>query len=152
MNRTRLRNKYRKSKTASDNKCYKAQRNLCKYLTRRIKKEYFRNLDIKKITDNRTFWKTIAPLFSNKASKGEKINLIENDQIISDNKTISEIFNNFYSDIVGKLNLSIDSKFTSNQNDINDPVQAAIKRFEKHPSILKINEGRHNSKFTFKEK
>ena len=42
----------------------------------------------KKITDNRTFWKTVVPLFTNKASKGEKIILNEAEKHISDNKNI----------------------------------------------------------------
>ena len=38
----------------------------------------------KKNTDNRTFWKTVAPLFTNKASRGEKIILNEVEKRISD--------------------------------------------------------------------
>ena len=33
---------------------------------RKAKKEYFDNLDLEKITDNKTFWKTITPFFTNK--------------------------------------------------------------------------------------
>ena len=58
--------------------------------------------------------------------KGEKINLIEKNEIISDEKEISEIFNNFFSNIVSKLNLVIDEKYISDSGDIDDPVLAAI--------------------------
>ena len=35
----------------------------------------------------------------------QKITLIENDEIIGNHKEISEIFNNFFSSIVAKLNI-----------------------------------------------
>ena len=45
---------------------YKKQQNLCVGLLRQNKKDYFETLDIKSITGNKMFWKTVAPLFSNK--------------------------------------------------------------------------------------
>ena len=47
------------------------------------KKSYFENLDTKKITDNRNFWRTVLPLFTQNSSKGEKINLIDDSKTIS---------------------------------------------------------------------
>ena len=44
------------------------------------------SLNTKKITDNRTFCKTVVPLFTNKASRGEKITLNEAEKHISDDK------------------------------------------------------------------
>ena len=44
---------------------------------RKTKRSYFEILNTKKIKDNRTFWKPVVPLFSNKASRGEKIILNE---------------------------------------------------------------------------
>ena len=55
MKRSRLRNKYLKSKSLTDRKHSNLQRNLCKELLRTTKKGYLNNLDIKKVTDNRTF-------------------------------------------------------------------------------------------------
>ena len=46
-------------------------------LLRNTKRAYFNNPDIKKATDNRTFWKTVVPLFSIKFLRIEKINLTE---------------------------------------------------------------------------
>ena len=82
--RSKLRNKFLKSKNLSDRKNYASQINLCKKLLKNTKRTYFNNLDIRKVTDDRTFWKTVVPLFSIKFSKGEKINLTEG------NKTIDE--------------------------------------------------------------
>ena len=70
--RSRLRNKFLKTKSITDRKNYNVQRNYCKKLLRSTKKSYFNNLDISKINDNRSFWKTIVPLFSKKNLKKRK--------------------------------------------------------------------------------
>ena len=72
MKRSRLRNKLLKTKSITDRKKYNVQRNYCKKLLRSTKKSYFNNLDISKINDNRTFWKTIVPLFTKKKLKKQK--------------------------------------------------------------------------------
>ena len=77
MKRSKLRNKSLKSRNLSDRKNYTSQRNLCKKLLKNTKKTYLNNLDIRKVTDIQNFWKTVVPLFSNKFSKSEKINLTE---------------------------------------------------------------------------
>ena len=59
MDRSRLRNKFLKTKSEADKKNYVKQRNYCVSLLRRTKKEYYGNLDPRKITDNRTFWRTV---------------------------------------------------------------------------------------------
>ena len=56
---------------------HKIQQNLCKKLLRKTEKSYFESLNTKKITDDRTFWKNVVPLFTNKVSRGEKITLNE---------------------------------------------------------------------------
>ena len=78
MKRPRLRNKYLKFKSSTDRKNYNIKRNFCKKLLRATKKEYFNNLNTKKVTDNRPFWRTIFPGFVlDKYSKGDKIILNE---------------------------------------------------------------------------
>ena len=47
------------------------------------KKIFYSHLDTKVVTDNRTFWKTVKPLLSEKVTKHFKIKLIEDDKIIS---------------------------------------------------------------------
>ena len=105
MKRLRYRNKFLKDKSQTSRENYKIQRNLCKKLLRKTKKSYFESLNSKKITDNRTFWKTAVPLFTNKASRGEKIILTEAEKHISDDKKICNIFNNFFSKVVSDLKI-----------------------------------------------
>ena len=75
-------------------------------MLRTTKKLYYSNLDIKKITDNKTFWKTIIPLFTKRSLKGEKINLIENGKNISNDTELCYIFNGFLSNIISELNIA----------------------------------------------
>ena len=69
MKRSKQRSKFLKSRKLSDRKNYISQRNICKNLLKNTKRTYFNNLDIKKVTDNQTFRKTVAPLLSIKFSK-----------------------------------------------------------------------------------
>ena len=71
--KSRLRNKFLKTKSITDSKSYNVQWNHEKKLLRSTKKLYFNNLHISKIIDNRSFWKTIVPLFSKKPQKVEKL-------------------------------------------------------------------------------
>ena len=73
MKRSRLRNKFLKNKNEINRNNYNVQRNYCKKLLKTRKKQYFNNLNTSKVTDNRTFWKTVVPLFTNKPSRGAKI-------------------------------------------------------------------------------
>ena len=73
LKRSRLRNKLLREKNRANRDNYKIQGNLCKKLLRKTKNSYFSNLDTKKITDNKTFLKTVVPLFTNKPSKSENI-------------------------------------------------------------------------------
>ena len=73
MKRSRLRNKILKTKSITGRKNYNVQWNYCKKLLRSTKKSYFNNLDISKINDNRSFWKTVVPLFRKKPQKVRKL-------------------------------------------------------------------------------
>ena len=53
--------------------------NLCVKLLRKSKKDFYSNLNVKRITDSRKFWQTIKPNFTEKTIKGERITLVEGD-------------------------------------------------------------------------
>ena len=69
------------------------------------KKSYYSNLDIKKVTDNRTFWRSIISRLTKRHLKGEKINLLENGKNISNDTELCNIFNGFFSNIISDLNI-----------------------------------------------
>ena len=52
--------------------------------------------------DNRKFWKTVNPLFSEKSYSKESISLINKDGLITENEDLAKTFNNFFSNIVKK--------------------------------------------------
>ena len=87
MTRTRLYNKYRKYNSAENLFAYKRQRNLCVKLLRKSKKDFCNNLNVKRITDNRKFWQTIKPNFTDKTLKDERITLAEGHKVITEKKT-----------------------------------------------------------------
>ena len=59
MNCSRLLNRYRKEKTEATRSAYKRHRNFCVKLLRKTKKEFYNNLNVKYINENRLFWKTV---------------------------------------------------------------------------------------------
>ena len=83
MKRSRLRIYFLRNKSPKDRSKYNRQRNFYKETSKNNWKLYFSNLDIKKVADNRSFWKTVLPLFPTKCSKGDKIILNENYKYVS---------------------------------------------------------------------
>ena len=72
MTRLRLLSKVRKEKTEKNYTTYTKQRDFSVYFVRKILKNFFNNLNVKCITDNKTFWKIVKPYFSNKSTRNEK--------------------------------------------------------------------------------
>ena len=73
MTRSRSLNKFRQERTISKYVVDKKQRNKCAKLLWKTKKKFFNNLDIKRVTDNKQFWKTVKPCLTNKTTKVERI-------------------------------------------------------------------------------
>ena len=108
-------------------------------------------MDEKCVIDNKKFWKTVKPFLSDKTMVDDKITLVENDEIITDDLKIAETFNNFFSEIVPNLNITTNSEILTDTSLIDDPVLKAIKKYEKHPSIKMIKEKMEQTKtFTLK--
>ena len=77
LKRSRFRNKFLNTKSDIDRKAYNKQCNLCVSLIRSEKKNFFSNINTSDITDNKTFWKTVKPFFTDKIKTKSKITLIE---------------------------------------------------------------------------
>ena len=123
MDRTRLRNKLLKNRSAENKLAYNRQRTYCVSLTRKSKRDYYNNLDNRNVTDNKLFWQTVTPFFCDKGPTRQKIALIEKDQIRGNNKEVSEIFNNFFSSIVVKLNIPKYEDLSVNSVNTEDPLE-----------------------------
>ena len=68
MRKTRLRNKFIDSKADVNRIAYNKQRNYCVSLIRKEKKACCSNLNIRDVTDNKTFWRKVKPLFLRKGT------------------------------------------------------------------------------------
>ena len=111
MLRTRFRHQFLKMKTPETKAKYNKQRNICVSLTRKPKRNYYESLDLSNICDNKKFWTTVKPLFSNKIKSVENIVLSENGVLIKDEEKVAHIFNNFFVNIVPNLGIKTQHEF-----------------------------------------
>ena len=105
MKRSNLRNKYLKNRSEEDRQRFRKQRNLCVSLLRKTKRSYYSNINEKNIIDNRNVWKTVKSMLSNKFVTSEKIALVDNDKIITNDKKIAKVLIDFISNIIKTLNI-----------------------------------------------
>ena len=80
-------------------------------LLRRTKKKYFASISISSITVNKKFWKTVKPLFSDKISHKETINLAESGKVLSGHQVAADKFNNYFNNIVKNLLILTNENF-----------------------------------------
>ena len=115
-------------------------------LTFSVKLKQYKNLNLKDLSDNRKFWKTIKPCFINKGLNSKKLLLKEKGNLVSDEKELATIMNNFFINITKDLEeLKKDSKGKLNN------LEDIVKAFESHPSIEKIKKAINTTeKFSFR--
>ena len=161
MKRSRLRNKFLNTKRDTDRKAYNTQRNLCVSLIRSEKKNFFCNINTCDITDNKTFWKTVKPFFTDKIKTKSKTTLIKkkivaqesqeeivSEKIIAENQAVAEVFNKFFINIVPNLKISTDHGYDNDFIATDDQVTNAVNKFRNHSSIIMIkNKKKKRSKF-----
>ena len=144
MNRSRYKNKYFKNKTVENWEKYRKHRNDCVKLTKKVKREYFQNLKITSINGNKTFWKTVKPFFSDKGNKDQKKNiLVENGEIIRNDKINAISFNDYFINITRNLDIQeIEIEPLPLNTDIvcTDPIYTIMYNYKNHPSIRNIRE------------
>ena len=126
MKKSELRNNYLKDKTDANRMLYKKQRNYCVSLLRKSKTNYFANLDEKKVSDKKFFWKVIKPSLSDKSCAKEQINLLEKEEILKTNLETAEVLNTFFGNIVKYLEINQYSNFDPVINNVKDPTLRAI--------------------------
>ena len=139
MVRSKLKNKYLKSKSEIDKQRHNKQRNYCVKLLHLKKQKYYESLDISMITDNKTFSKAISLLFSNKSySTNSRITDFKNGEILSEESKVADTFNKIFSNIVKELKIEKDDNLLTDVIEETDPVLKTIKKYKNHLSILQI--------------
>ena len=64
---------------------------------------FYSNLGVKNITNNKRFWKTWNPFFSDKGANKSNITLIDRDNIIYGDLKVNEKFNSSFDDAILSL-------------------------------------------------
>ena len=149
MRRSVLENKFYKDKSSESRIKYKKQKNYTSKLLKKEKRAYFRNLRTDNFTDNKKFWNTVKPLFSNKGDNTQNITIVK-DKIIADDLEVAETFNQFFKESVKSLNINENKILQNDTGSLSDNVEIALKKFENHPSINNIKKMVEiDSKFSF---
>ena len=92
---------------------------------RKTKKNFYKALDEKQVSDSKTFWKNVRPFFSDNGVNSSKITLVEKNAIVVDKDKIANVMNNYFINITKNLNLN--------------PVDKnKVDMFENHISLKKI--------------
>ena len=64
--------------------------------------------------------------------------LVKENDAISDNGKIADVFNDFFINVVKNLNVTVSGNILCEANKMKDPVLKAIEKYKKHPSIKAI--------------
>ena len=94
-----------KTKREQDVRKLNDQRNLVVKLNVKAKRDYFKSIQSKSIENDKQFWKTVKPLFTNKNPMSEKITLIDDGKIVSNDVEITECFNTHFANITNSLEI-----------------------------------------------
>ena len=140
MRRSQLETKYLKTKTQTDLKLYKKHKNFCSKLYKKERRKYYESLGKKKVLDSKEFWKTMGPFLSDKNTVLSQISIDKNNQIISNDFVLSEEFSTFFEEAVRLLNVKPDEYYLSDTENLSNPVEIAIRKFENHPSDQAIKQ------------
>ena len=147
MKRTELRNTFLKYKTVESRQVY--QCNFCVSLLRKSKRNCYSNLNMKGITGNKNYWKTIKTLFSDKTESAGSVTLKENKKITENQNEVANIFNNYFSKVVSSLHVPESSNINPKSERVSCPTLKLIMKYSRYPSIIAIKYAYKRSSFSF---
>ena len=133
MTRSRLKNKFSKISSAKYWNSYKKQINFCLKLLRQTKEKYFSNINVKEVSDNKTFWKSVKPFFSNKGLNSNNILLKEGNEIVNDDGKIAFIMNMYFTNITKHMNLK------TNKMSLPEELVNILDTFKNHMSVRGVS-------------
>ena len=85
---------------------YKRQRNLCVKLLRIQKRTFYENLETRLIGDNRKFWQTVKPSFTDKSKNSPNITLVDGNYIVSDSQELVRILHSLKEIILSMIHMN----------------------------------------------
>ena len=95
-------------------------------------------MNVKNVADNKTFLKSVKTFFSDNLSSFEKIYVIEKDRVITDDREIAEIYNQYFSNRVPDLGIKVTDALTLHSPKVNGSILKAISKYQ-HTKIVKEN-------------
>ena len=107
---------------------YTKQQNYYASLLRKSKREYCSSLDVKNITGNKTFWKTVKCFLSDKVTSTQKITLIDNDKTVKNDDDTERVLKTFFSEIVTDLEIPC----YNNSDPLADKIQEPDRKKRNH--------------------
>ena len=120
-------------------------------LSKKAKRNYYENLALNDINDNKKSWATVKPLFSNKIKSADNIFLDESEEIIRNEVNVAIVFNKYFVNMVPSMGITNNTNFlsTTDTSDTKDLLEKIIEKYKNHPSITYINKHMTNSELSF---
>ena len=106
---------------------------------RKTRREYSANIKSNNIADNKKFWQTVKPIFSDKTNHRETINLIDNGVTLSNGEEIAETFNKYFGNIAKILSLPENTSVKEPSVELfTDLVKLVLEKHKDHQSVTSI--------------
>jgi hypothetical protein len=141
-----LRNKFYKTRTQSNWKLYKNQRNKVTRLRRMSIRNYFKEKTYG-VRNSKEFWKIIKPFISDKnGAADENIILRENGKLITNPMDVCNTFNTFFTSVADSIGFPDTIPHDISGKEL---IKSIYEKYSKHPSIIAINSHRTSNDFSF---
>ena len=90
--------------------------------------------------DNKLFWKTIKPSFSDKIVTRDRMHLTENGEVVKNELETAEALNNFSGNVIKNQMIPKYSEYDPSIDRVENRTIRAILKYMNHPSFLAIRE------------
>ena len=140
MNRSKLKNRYKKWPSRKNFFASKKQKNICSNLNKKMENNYFSKVTSNVVMGKKQFWNTVKPFLTSKGFlHNEGIDLHTGDKTVTDCNELAKKFNEYYINIIQNTTAKATIKLRSCNND-KSIVETIIKTYEHYPSIELIKE------------
>ena len=140
MNRSKHKNRSTKWPSRENFLAFKKQKNICKNLNKKTKKNYFSKITSNGVMGNKQFRDTVKPFLTSKGFlQNEDIAVHIGNMTVRDCHELAKEFNEYYINIVQNTTGKATIKLQGSNND-KSTVETIIKTYEHHPSIKLIKE------------
>lgn len=90
-------------------------------------------MNVKNSVDNKRFWETVKKFFLASQMVSKKIFLTEQDRMITEDRKIAEVFNDYFSYIASGLWLKVWDDLRNHSPKNKHPTVNAISKYQDHP-------------------